>query len=570
MPDQKIEFLLSAVDRASPVFRGVESSLDRVRGSYGQLTAILGGAGVAGALITTTKSAIDAADQLNKMSQKVGFSVERLSELKFGAELADVGIEALGTGLKKFNVAIVEASNPTSQMAAIFKSLGVDIKAGPDAALRQFAQAVSMLEDGELKTALATKVLGKAGMDLIPWLNAGAKGMEDAATSARRLGLVMSADLAKQSEELNDNLKKLATSSQALGVTLANQVAGGLATLTGELVKAKEEGNFFLGIMKEIAKLDMALLSKLPGPLGAMADSAATALFDESGKNGAMNGPQSGVIRRPGGPTSIGQAAPDKNALRKALSDQDRAAKDRTAERERDARAQVEGEMELAKEIAEAWDYWGKIQVENNKRDTEANIAQWQAVFDEIDAQQEREIEAARQFLEAQEAVARTAKKTDSVMQDLGFTMLSSAENAILHWQGVRNMLRGVLDDMAKVVIRKGITDPLAGIAGDFLKSLFPSPTSTTTTGGAKAFGGGVDPGMSYLVGENGPEMFTPGSSGTITPNGGGTVINITYNPGGGGGAADAQAMAGALVPLIKTVVRGEITTQLRPGGVFG
>lgn len=38
-------------------------------------------------------------------------------------------------------------------------------------------------------------------------------------------------------------------------------------------------------------------------------------------------------------------------------------------------------------------------------------------------------------------------------------------------------------------------------------------------TGGARAAGGPVSSGTSYLVGERGPELFTPNSSGTITPN---------------------------------------------------
>lgn len=46
--------------------------------------------------------------------------------------------------------------------------------------------------------------------------------------------------------------------------------------------------------------------------------------------------------------------------------------------------------------------------------------------------------------------------------------------------------------------------------------------------GGARADGGPVSAGKSYLVGERGPELFTPGASGFITPNGGGgNVINI-------------------------------------------
>jgi hypothetical protein len=52
---------------------------------------------------------------------------------------------------------------------------------------------------------------------------------------------------------------------------------------------------------------------------------------------------------------------------------------------------------------------------------------------------------------------------------------------------------------------------------------------------GPRALGGPVSPGGSYLVGERGPELFTPSSSGNITPNhamGGGA--NITVNVNGG------------------------------------
>jgi hypothetical protein len=52
--------------------------------------------------------------------------------------------------------------------------------------------------------------------------------------------------------------------------------------------------------------------------------------------------------------------------------------------------------------------------------------------------------------------------------------------------------------------------------------------------GGARALGGPVAGGSSYLVGERGPELFTPTSSGNITPNGamGGNTITVNVNGG--------------------------------------
>ncbi len=55
--------------------------------------------------------------------------------------------------------------------------------------------------------------------------------------------------------------------------------------------------------------------------------------------------------------------------------------------------------------------------------------------------------------------------------------------------------------------------------------------------GGNRATGGGVQSGQSYMVGEKGPEMFTPASNGSITPNykmAGAGGMNLTINMNGG------------------------------------
>ena len=57
---------------------------------------------------------------------------------------------------------------------------------------------------------------------------------------------------------------------------------------------------------------------------------------------------------------------------------------------------------------------------------------------------------------------------------------------------------------------------------------------------GARAAGGAVTRGGSYLVGERGPELFTPAASGAITPTGGGGV-QVHFHLGAG---SDAQSIA--------------------------
>jgi hypothetical protein len=76
--------------------------------------------------------------------------------------------------------------------------------------------------------------------------------------------------------------------------------------------------------------------------------------------------------------------------------------------------------------------------------------------------------------------------------------------------------------------------------------------------GGGKAAGGPVMGGTSYLVGERGAEIFTPSSSGFITPNnrlGGGTTINLNVS-----GAIDPEGTARSIINVLNnSFYRGTI-----------
>jgi hypothetical protein len=75
---------------------------------------------------------------------------------------------------------------------------------------------------------------------------------------------------------------------------------------------------------------------------------------------------------------------------------------------------------------------------------------------------------------------------------------------------------------------------------------------------GARASGGPVAPGGSYLVGERGPELFTPSSSGNITPNGamGGNTITINVQ------GADPNEVVRALQAYNRNVGKLPVSVQ--------
>lgn len=84
------------------------------------------------------------------------------------------------------------------------------------------------------------------------------------------------------------------------------------------------------------------------------------------------------------------------------------------------------------------------------------------------------------------------------------------------------DMANSIISDMLRITIRQTITGPLSNMISGGLTSIF---------GGARAEGGPVYGGTTYLVGEQGPELFTPGGSGMITPNHAlGGATNLTVN----------------------------------------
>ncbi|MDG6079750.1 hypothetical protein E3U23_11175 [Erythrobacter litoralis] len=95
------------------------------------------------------------------------------------------------------------------------------------------------------------------------------------------------------------------------------------------------------------------------------------------------------------------------------------------------------------------------------------------------------------------------------------------------------NVAKQIIADLLRIAVQKAIIEPLA-------KSLFSSESGWggpfPILDGARAMGGPVLAGGTYLVGENGPEIFHPGSSGTIIPNhelgrGGGSMIQVVPSP---------------------------------------
>lgn len=126
----------------------------------------------------------------------------------------------------------------------------------------------------------------------------------------------------------------------------------------------------------------------------------------------------------------------------------------------------------------------------------------------------------------------------------------------ILMGRSWKNVLDSLIIAFAQLIVKmyllKALQDSSFGSSkiGGFFTSL------VSGFGGGKAGGGPVSGGMPYLVGEKGPEIFMPNTSGSIVPNGrfggGGNVFNIDAR---GAEIGVEQKIVAAMNYAIKTSV---------------
>jgi TP901 family phage tail tape measure protein len=169
--------------------------------------------------------------------------------------------------------------------------------------------------------------------------------------------------------------------------------------------------------------------------------------------------------------------------------------------------------------------------------------------------------------LEEQAAAAESLKeKYKQVGDAIKSKVTDSIIAAIDGTKSLGESAMGILKDLANQFLRSGISQLFGvvggmGPSGGLLSMLF---------GGGKASGGTVKGGTSYMVGERGPELYTPGRSGSIAPNSAMGGANVTVNVDASGSNVQGdQPNAKALGSAIGAAVQAELIKQKRPGGLL-
>lgn len=192
--------------------RQSKKRLDAIERSAKKAGVAIGAAFVAAAGIVAVgvKRAIDSADAIDEMSERTGISAEALSRLEVAATLTDTSLESLQKGIVRVSQAQLEARKGTEDQIALFQAFGISVEdldeLAPEEILKRIADGFQSMEDPAAEAALAVKLFGKAGVDLLPFLNQGSEGLAKFDKLADDLGVTLSKEAAAAAGEFNDQL----------------------------------------------------------------------------------------------------------------------------------------------------------------------------------------------------------------------------------------------------------------------------------------------------------------------------------------------------------------------------
>jgi len=553
--------------------RAQAKAIDTVRAAF----FALGGAVAASKFSGWISSAIDAADEASKLGQKIGVSTETITGLSLGLDLAGVSIGDFSKAMLRLARVASDADAGLAAAKGTFQTLGISVQGSNgalktvDALLSEVAGKFSQLADGTQKAALAQELFGRSGATLIPFLNQGSAAFEQMISQSRALGLVWTDEAGRAAENFNDSLTVLAAVSKGYASALAQEVLPALNATTAFFVKTSEEGIKVGPVMGAVVGWFKSL-----AVVALTATTTISNLFDRISTLGDVI-----TKRLLPGTLAWKQAWLDLEArvarssltLTEAVSgiwesgDSQEAVQQQIANFAALINAQA-GLEEQAKATKQAI------------KDESAVMAMFNTITNDTTRfvrENEKEISTMFEALVEFEArnIKAKAKEVEAAtkqMTEFGKQAAASMQTAFAEFlfdpfsDGLKGMLDGFLNTIRRMVaeiaaeqVLSGIFSGLVGSSNTFLSGLGGS------FGGARARGGPVSTGSTYLVGEKGPELFTPSASGQIIPGGGGGAnVQIVDQRGAGAPPVDVQQQMVAGRQMIKVMIRDEI------GGVFG
>lgn len=262
-------------DRAGiPVLTNAVGNVGRASMGLGRAVAGVGktllgltaAAGLSAAgMVAAAQKYADAAGAIGDLSEVTGVSRERIQELSYAATKSGSSAEAIDAAFRKMTITIGAAAKGDKALTEMFDGLNISLKntngtmKSSDELFDLFVNRISRIKNPALQAEAATRIFGKSSLELLPLLRSGAAGIDELATEARRLGVVMSDSAVRDGEAFGDVLDDLKFSMQGVFNVVGGQLIPVLSRLGQQLVET------IVKYRPQIEAFAAAFAANLPG-----------------------------------------------------------------------------------------------------------------------------------------------------------------------------------------------------------------------------------------------------------------------------------------------------------------
>lgn len=498
----------------------------------------------------------------------------------------------------------------------------------PDEQFRAIAESMRGISSQGERLRATMAIFDTEGVPLVRAMQQGREAIEAAEAEARALGLAISEIDAEKVFRANQSFSRIGQTTTALSQQLAVQfapileeISNRIFGISGEFGGVGQAAQSAFGVVIKAAAFVADALEGVRRAVATIADSLIISVFQPlnasmratemllRGLNKISLLPLGGLVQEYESAADNAEAAVAgalenirKNletplpgdGIRKWADDMKRAADEAAAAslamRKAGGDIEVPGFQIGASKLTDEFGDLIIKDLDKGFRDAAAMISNTRTEIERLEAQIERVRELSAQGFFApgvdDEVLERLNVRLDEAKEKLNGTLEETkdsfsafADQAARNIQdsfaqflfdpfdsGLTGMLQGFADTMRRMVaeaasqqILQSLFGGFAGSSNSFLASLGQS------FGGARAMGGPVSPGMTYLVGERGPEYFVPSGSGNIIP-GGGTNVQVIDQRGAGAPPVDVsrQMMDGR--EQLRILIRGELMGAIADG----
>ena len=177
--------------------------------------------------------------QIGEMSDALGVSTDKFQQLRYAASQSGTDIEHVGKAVKNLQN-ILGSDDATEKQVSAFNKLKLsweELKyASPDEQINKVMEALGRMPAGSERSAIASELMGKAGVSMLPM----AGEYEELMENALKAGVVVSEANVKAAKALEDSLQAMKIKLEAWTL---NSFTGAQSWWTKELVNDQEIGD---------------------------------------------------------------------------------------------------------------------------------------------------------------------------------------------------------------------------------------------------------------------------------------------------------------------------------------